>query len=494
MRKFDRRACLHALVDRAKITVVSIKPRSILQLTVTGFLSVTALLFFALIITASQLDSLVDRNVRVLDESVASLNLSHTLVELTTSLERNARQFEVLQDNEILRLYAERQEVFLGTLSQLSRYPLNDVADELIADLRLLEQQASSDLDTSSDVEIETAYAELLLVANRLVDEITEWSNAQVAEISAETEDAQQALTLQAFLLVAGALCLAAVFTALITRPLVQVENAIAKLGSGGFQDRIQISGPKDLVNLGERLDWLRDRLQSLEKQRSSFLRHVSHELKTPLAAIRESASLLDDGVIGELSEKQKEILEIQINNTSRLQNLIDQLLRHHLDSFSVIGTMPSATKLHRLIEEVLEAHEIPIRTARLEVNKKLERITVTANKEQLRVVIDNLLSNAIKYSPLGSTIEIALRETDSSVILEIEDDGPGVPAEQSEQIFEAFFQGNLPESDLYQGSGLGLAIAKEYVEINGGSIELLRGDRGARFRVSLHKSGHGDG
>lgn len=474
--------------------MVSIKPRSILQLTVTGFLSVTALLFFALIITASQLDSLVDRNVTVLDESVATLNLSHTLVELTTSLERNARQFEVLQDQDILKLYTERQEVFLDTLGQLSRFPLNDVADELIADLRLLEQQAASGLDAASNEEIEQSYAELLLVANRLVDEITDWSNAQVAEISSETEAAQQALTLQAFLLVAGALCLAAVFTALITRPLLQVEKAIAKLGSGGFQDRIQISGPKDLVNLGERLDWLRDRLQSLEKQRSSFLRHVSHELKTPLAAIRESASLLDDGVIGELTDQQKNILEIQINNTSRLQNLIDQLLRHHLDSFSVIGTMPSATKLNLLIDEVLEAHEIPIRTARLEIEKKLERVTVTANKEQLRVIIDNLLSNAIKYSPLGGTIEIDLRTEGSTVILEIEDEGPGVPPEQSEQIFEAFFQGSLPESDLYQGSGLGLAIVKEYVEINGGAIELLQGTSGARFRVSLFRGDKDDG
>jgi len=474
--------------------VVSIKPRSILQLTVTGFLSVTALLFFALIITASQLDSLVDRNVTVLDESVATLNLSHTLVELTTSLERNARQFEVLQDQDILKLYMERQEVFLDTLSQLSRFPLNEVADELIGDLRLLEQQAASGLDAASNEEIEQSYAELLLVANRLVGEITDWSNAQVAEISSETEAAQQALTLQAFLLVAGALCLAAVFTALITRPLLQVEKAIAKLGSGGFQDRIQISGPKDLVNLGERLDWLRDRLQSLEKQRSSFLRHVSHELKTPLAAIRESASLLDDGVIGELTDQQKNILEIQINNTSRLQNLIDQLLRHHLDSFSVIGTMPSATKLNLLIDEVLEAHEIPIRTARLEIEKKLERVTVTANKEQLRVIIDNLLSNAIKYSPLGGTIEIDLRTEESTVILEIEDEGPGVPPEQSEQIFEAFFQGSLPESDLYQGSGLGLAIVKEYVEINGGKIELLQGTSGARFRVSLFRGDKDDG
>lgn len=474
--------------------MVSIKPRSILQLTVTGFLSVTALLFFALIITASQLDSLVDRNVTVLDESVATLNLSHTLVELTTSLERNARQFEVLQDQDILKLYMERQEVFLDTLSQLSRFPLNEVADELIGDLRLLEQQAASGLDAASNEEIEQSYAELLLVANRLVGEITDWSNAQVAEISSETEAAQQALTLQAFLLVAGALCLAAVFTALITRPLLQVEKAIAKLGSGGFQDRIQISGPKDLVNLGERLDWLRDRLQSLEKQRSSFLRHVSHELKTPLAAIRESASLLDDGVIGELTDQQKNILEIQINNTSRLQNLIDQLLRHHLDSFSVIGTMPSATKLNLLIDEVLEAHEIPIRTARLEIEKKLERVTVTANKEQLRVIIDNLLSNAIKYSPLGGTIEIDLRTEESTVILEIEDEGPGVPPEQSEQIFEAFFQGSLPESDLYQGSGLGLAIVKEYVEINGGKIELLQGTSGARFRVSLFRGDKDDG
>lgn len=470
--------------------MVSIKPRSILQLTITGFLSVTGLLFIALLITSRQLDGLVERNVMVLDESAAALNLSHTLVELTTSLERNARQFRVLEDEDILGLYEERQQVFAATASELSQLPLNATTTELIADLQTLEAQASDGIRTMPAEQIEQAYSELLLVANELVEEITAWSNAQVNEISEETQDTQQLLTLQAFLLVGGALLLAAIFTALITRPLLQIEKAIGKLGSGSYQDSIRIGGPKDLVQLGARLDWLRDRLSMLEQQRSSFLRHVSHELKTPLAAIRESASLLQDEVLGELSTQQEEVLAIQIKNTERLQNLIDQLLRHHLDSFSVINSMPEAVALDSLIDKVIAAHEVQIRTAALEMVKNLQHITIMTNREQLRVAIDNLLSNAIKYSPRGGNIYIDLYAEGNNTVLELRDEGPGIPTDQVEHVFEAFYQGTPPESDLYMGSGLGLAIAREYVQMNGGSIDVIPAASGARFRIVLGSEG----
>jgi two-component system sensor histidine kinase GlrK len=473
--------------------VVSLKPRSILQLTVTGFLSVTGLLFVALLITSRQLDGLAEQNITVLDESTDALNLGHNLVELTSALERNARQYRVLEDAGILELYENRKSLLLEAMSELQALPLNETTTTLINDLQILEEQAAGMLGEASDGELEQSYSELLLVADRIVAAITAWSSEQVSLIAEETQSAQQLITIQAFLLVAVAISLAAIFTALITRPLIQVEKAISRLGSGGYQQPIQISGPKDLVDLGKRLDWLRDRLSALEQQRSSFLRHVSHELKTPLAAIRESAALLNDEIVGELSDKQKEMLTIQLNNAERLQNLIDQLLRHHLDSFSVINSAPNSVPLQELLEEVLSAHMMTVRTRQLEIERQLQAITIEANREQLRVAIDNLLGNAIKFSPQGGCIDIKLYQDDDSIALEIADQGPGIKPDQAGKIFEAFYQGDQPDNDFYPGNGLGLAIAREYVELNGGTIELLTTESGASFRIRLPLAGQQD-
>lgn len=466
--------------------MVSIKPRSILQLTITGFLSVTGLLFIALLITARQLDGLGDRNVNLMNESAMALDLGRTLIELTTALERNARQYNVLGDEDILQLYEERQLAFIAAANRLNLLQLNEEIQELLSDAEALEQQAYQSFAEANASDIESMYAEILRVANRIATQINEWSNAQIIEIADETEATQQLLTLQAFILVVAALLLAALFTALITRPLLQLEKAVGRLGAGGYEDTIEVSGPRDLVNLGQKLDWLRSRLHALEQQRSSFIRHVSHELKTPLAAIRESASLLDDGVVGELNDKQKNVVDIQLNNSKRLQQLIDELLRHHLASFSVINTMPEPVKLDELIEKELVSHDVTIRSARIEIHKSLVPVTVHANPEQLRVVIDNLLSNAIKYSPQGSAIDIMLDLTESEAVIEICDDGPGIPVDEVEHIFDAFYQGRPPDKDYYQGSGLGLAIAQEYVEANNGQIRLVRSRSGACFRITL--------
>ncbi len=471
---------------RPEAIVVSVKPRSILQLTITGFLSVTGLLFIALIITARQLDGLGDRNVNLMNESAMALDLGRTLIELTTALERNARQYNVLGDEDILSLYEERQLGFINAADRLTQLQISPSIQSLLRDIQTLEQQAYQSFANAEAPAIEGMYAEILQVSNRIADEINTWSNEQIIEIADETEATQQLLTLQAFILVAAALLLAAIFTALITRPLLQLEKAVSRLGAGGYQEAIEVSGPRDLVNLGQRLDWLRSRLHELEQQRSSFIRHVSHELKTPLAAIRESAALLGDGVVGQLNEKQKGVVDIQLSNSKRLQQLIDELLRHHLASFSVINTMPEPVKLDELIESVLVSHDVTIRSAKLSLHKSLTPAIVQGNQEQLRVVIDNLLSNAIKYSPSGSSIDIMLDVTDDEAVIEICDDGPGITADEAEHIFDAFYQGRPPESDYYQGSGLGLAIAQEYVEANHGKIQLVRSRSGACFRITL--------
>jgi two-component system sensor histidine kinase GlrK len=113
----------------------------------------------------------------------------------------------------------------------------------------------------------------------------------------------------------------------------------------------------------------------------------------------------------------------------------------------------------------------------------------VTGDAERLRTIVDNLLSNPIKYSPRSGTISATVRARDGVAVLEIADQGPGVPAADRERVFDSFFQGTPPAEGRVKGSGLGLAIAREYALAHGGRIEVVDrpdGARGACFRLVL--------
>lgn len=471
----------------ASTLLLAIRPRSILQLTVVGFLAVAGLLIVALILTAEQFDGLSTRSERVVNQSVAAMRAGRILIEQTTALERNLRQYAILDDAELLSVYAERRNTFAEAANQLRSL---EAATSTDSDLdRLVEQErVAYDAITRSSPGItsEPLFPDLLRSAHAISADIDRWTGSELAAIRQEAIATKRLLTLQAVVLVGTALTLAAVFTALITRPLGQINRAINQLGSGTVDGPVAVHGPRDLVRLGEHLDWLRERLNTLERLRSSVLRHVSHELKTPLAAIQESSALLSEGVVGELNFQQREILRIQRNNCQRLLALINDLLRHNADSFAVLNSMPQPVRLDELVEQVIATFELALRAHRLELDLEVAPITVSGNEEQLRVVIDNLLSNAIRYSPEGGRIALRLEQGEAGVVLDVRDQGPGVSPEERDKIFQPFYQGSKPDRDSYQGSGLGLAIAEEYARANGGSLQVLSDEPGGHFRLVL--------
>lgn len=467
--------------------MISFKPRSILQLTITGFLAVAGLLITALIVTADQLDGLSNESQRLVTQAAAAMRSSRILIEQTTAMERNIRQYTILNDASILQVYADRRATFADAARELENMQLTDEINGYVESLLANEMHAYESISTLPlNRDVEELYPRMLSIAYAISRDITGWTNSELASLRLEAETTREALMILTFALVGGALLLAGVFTALITRPLMQVDRAINQLGSGSYATPVTIRGPKDLVSLGARLEWLRSRLNRLEQQRSSFLRHVSHELKTPLAAMQESSSLLSDGVVGELTSEQKAIIRIQSSNCQRLLRLIEDLLRYNADSFAVLNVMPQPVDVGKLAEGVCAAHELAIRSRQLRVETHIAKVSVMGDKEQLRVVIDNLVTNAIRFSPQGGTLRLRLQHEGTQAILEILDEGPGIKAEEVEIIFEAFYQGKLPDRDCYKGSGLGLAIASEYARANGGCIEAISSASGGHFRLLL--------
>ena len=163
-------------------------------------------------------------------------------------------------------------------------------------------------------------------------------SNALIdreVEAMRDTADRAQRITFwQLLALVPVVMFLVIGFSILITRPIRQIDAAIRRLGGGQFRVPVAVSGPQDLEQLGERLEWMRRELLDVEEQKNRFLRQVSHELKTPLTALREGAELLSEEAVGKLTPEQREIAEILRHNSVELQKLIEDLLSFGASQF----------------------------------------------------------------------------------------------------------------------------------------------------------------
>jgi len=277
-------------------------------------------------------------------------------------------------------------------------------------------------------------------------------------------------------------------FIILVAKPIRQLDSAISQLGQSGFSRPIEVKGPTDLERLGQQLEWLRLRLLELAQEKNKFLRHMSHELKTPLANIREGTELLLDGTVGELEQPQREVADILRLNGLKLQQLIENLL-----SFSAWQTKSevltlSNFPLRQLVISVAKAQRLALKAAHIQLKLEIEDIIVNADRDKIRTVIDNLLSNAIKFTPRDGYITIRASETPVSFVLEFGDTGPGIPDEESPRIFEAFFQGRREQGGQVAGTGIGLSVVLECIQAHEGSVELVDSDEfpGAHFRIDI--------
>jgi two-component system sensor histidine kinase GlrK len=230
----------------------------------------------------------------------------------------------------------------------------------------------------------------------------------------------------------------------------------------------------------------LRRRLDEFETQKNRFLRHVSHELKTPLTALREGAELLHDKVAGPLTPTQVQVVSIMRDNSVKLQRLIEELLDYQRALHAAASLEVRPIMLDELVREAARSHELAAQAKGLRLTIDAQAATLEADPQKLRSIVDNLISNAVKFTPPGGTITVRARTAAGEAVIEVLDTGPGVPAEERDSIFNLFFRGRTKSDSSVKGSGLGLAIAREFAEAHGGHIGVVGGGSGGHFRVTL--------
>jgi two-component system sensor histidine kinase GlrK len=466
-------------------------PKSFLKLLLTGFVLVSLPLVIALVNAAISVQQLAGVSETAVDQAAQAARSSRLLMEQVLSMERLVRQFVILDDAALLDDYDKVRVSFKRTTSDLSLLPLDE---EQLAELNrtidkeqslyeLLSTPAARKDQRRTLVE---GYVALSALARGVLNQSNQLIDREVERMRGIAERAQDQLALQLVAAFPLGVLIAALFAFVIARPIRTLERAIRRLGSAELGEPIRIEGPEDLRYIGDRLEWLRHRLAELEEQRVRFLRHVSHDLKTPLTALREGSELLAEGVAGPVNDKQREIIGILQSNSVHLQRLIEDLLNYQ-------GAVASVSQLELVRVDIAEVVRTAAATHALAAAGRGIRIDVDASPapligdgDKLRVVIDNLLSNAIKYSPERGVVSLGVRGSAEGVTVDVRDEGPGIAPEDRVRVFEWFYQAERAHGGRIKGSGLGLAIARELAASHGGSLEILDAERGAHFRLRL--------
>ncbi len=307
-----------------------------------------------------------------------------------------------------------------------------------------------------------------------------------VVEVSRDVSAAESFLSALRLVLVgSGALALLAalllslILARQIARPLRQMESATRAVAAGDLDRRLPITSHDEVGRLAASINQMAGDLARLEAARREFIAKISHDLRTPLTAIKGSIVNLQDTAAVEMQPA----LETMDQQTDRLIRLVNDLLTLSRLQRGELRMHPASTDLAAVARSA--ASVVSAKAARLGVTLDLDLAPhlppVSGDAGRLEQVAVNLLDNAIKFAPAGSTVRMHLDEDGGQLVLRVLDDGRGPTDEDAARCFEPYYRGSGG------GAGLGLSIAREIVEAHGGQIWLLaRPEGGAEAGFSL--------
>jgi len=467
-------------------------PRTMTVLVTTGCVIVALPLLVALVLADLALQRHARQADRLMQESMTLALLGSDLRDNLSQLERNARQYVALGDPALLELFASRLVDIDATLDRLERQRQEPEDERLGVPLARLRQglaEAASAWSRSIGAEmplaeVVTRLHSLSYDIDPIVTEARRQADERIAQLRREAAAARRTMLWLALALVPLTALLAVCFSIAVSRPLRSMARGVAEMGHSRYQKPIAVEFPLELKKLAERLDWLRLRLAQLAADKDRFLRHVSHELKTPLASISEGAALLREGSLGELTPRQAEVAAILTESAGDLEKLIDNLLAYAEWRNDRVDASMQWFDAAPLMAEVLAAHRLPLTRRRLEATIELSSPRLYGQRAQLRTALDNLLTNAIKHAPPGSTIELAAGLRGGRCELQVRDRGRGVVDAEKDKIFEPFVRGGESEESGIPGTGVGLSIVRETAQAHSGIVEVADACPGARFSM----------
>lgn len=273
-----------------------------------------------------------------------------------------------------------------------------------------------------------------------------------------------------------------------IARPLEAVSEGASQLARGALGTRVELPGrrfqPVETRDLADDFNAMAASLESVEGERRAMIADIAHELRTPLAALSMRLEAIQDGIVA-FDETEVALLR---RHADLMARLIDDLrllsladagrLRLSMQQLDLGVWLPRAASSYE--------HAVTRAGATLDVIVPQRPVLVRADAQRLQQILQNLLDNAAKVTPAGGTVSVSLDVEGAHALLRVRDEGPGIPADELDTIFERFVQGRRRDAGGPVGSGLGLAIVRTLVRLHGGTVSAQNRDVGAEFTVRM--------
>ena len=397
-------------------------------------------------------------------------------------VERSVRQFAVLRNEQVASLSDNAIEQFAVAADNLCQ------ALSIPTTCSRLSEQLSqlAEYRTIEDQLLLNAYLASVGDSVELLRDDVEATINERVKLQQDDLNAMQAK--QAWstaMLVSVSLLLILLGSQLIVNPVNNLKKIIRIMArSDGQLPPLSRQAPRELIDVEKDLHWLYDRLQQLEHIRTALLRHAAHELKTPLASIKEGCSSPSENVVGELNKGQREVLSLLTASTQRLNTLVEKLLDYNLLLQQAQPKMV-VSDANKLVSACLEDYALAIQDREVDVNITSPEVKI--DEELFRRVLDNLVSNAVAHGAVGRPINIHLYNENDNLVLDVANRGKRIAPESVHTLFEPFIRGTEPRNDNVIGTGLGLSIVADCARLMHGDVRVVDVDYAdVCFRVTI--------
>lgn len=273
-----------------------------------------------------------------------------------------------------------------------------------------------------------------------------------------------------------------------LSHPLQELHDAVTGVAAGNLQQEVGLHGGEELEDVASAFNTMAHRLRESERQRQELLAAVAHELRTPLSIIEGNLEAMLDGV----REPTPDLIATLHTQSALLSQLITDLRDLSLADARQLSLRRRSVDLAVLCRESVEAMGLWIEERKVNVQVHAEGDTIAGvDPDRLRQVVQNLLHNAVRLTPAGRQVLVTVKEVTLDggrwVVLEVEDEGPGISTEDLPRVFEPFYRSDPSRSRASGGTGMGLAVVKLLVQVHGGDVRAEnRPAGGSRFVVQL--------
>ncbi len=279
------------------------------------------------------------------------------------------------------------------------------------------------------------------------------------------------------------ALALVWVLSRGMTSPLREMAAAAAAMARGDYTQRVTTTSRDEVGALARTFNTMAGQLAETDRVRRDLVANVSHELRTPITALQAALENLVDGV----AEPDLETFRTMLLQVERLGRLVTQLLDLSRLESGVVPLDRSEFRVEPLLTHAVREQQLQEPVIALGIDVEPVDLTADGDPQRVHQVVANLLENAVRYSPVGGKVEVRARKTADGVVIEVLDEGPGIPETERTRVFERFERIDPARSSANGGAGLGLSIARWIVDLHGGDIHPEhREPHGCRMVVTL--------